>query len=300
MTASFLGVTIHCFTFHEKQRHNILLAVRRLESPHTGRRIADLLQGIAIEWNIPHQKIFRSFTDNGSNMVKAFKELSNEGESVEIEEDESLTELTDADLEGNKFDDGLSEDSDSEDLDEPEATTAEDQMKEFEQHENDHAVTLVGWKRNSCFTHTLQLVVKEFEKSPCYKSSITKEKKVVKKFNKSCKATEKLIKLAGKKLVSNRPTRWDSMFLMLSRLVCVKSQVKIVMEELGWNGLSVSQWKQIQIIVELLQPFAHATNVASSEDNTSIGMVIPILKELELHLKEVSHTSSWLAHVCEY
>ena len=37
-----------------------------------------------------------------------------------------------------------------------------------------------------------------------------------------------------------------------------------------------------------LATFAHHTCIASSEDSTSICMVIPILMELELHLKEVS------------
>ena len=65
MTASFLGITIHCFTFHDKKRHSITLAVRRFESPHTGERIADLLRAIIDEWNIPYRKIFRSLSDNG-------------------------------------------------------------------------------------------------------------------------------------------------------------------------------------------------------------------------------------------
>lgn len=210
-------------------------------------------------------------------MVKAFKELSYEDESESMEDDEEISMTSEP--EGDVSD----EDSD---LDEIEEIASVDQVNDFDEHENDHATALVGWKRNSCFIHTLQLVVTEFEKSPC---SITKAKKIVKKFNKSCKATEKLVKLAGKKLVSNCPTRWDSMFLMLYHLVSVKSHAKTVLEEQGWDGLSASQWKHIQNIVELLEPFAHATNIVSSEDNTSIAMVIPTVKELELHLKEVSH-----------
>ena len=38
----------------------------------------------------------------------------------------------------------------------------------------------------------------------------------------------------------------------------------------------------------LLEPFAHHTNIASADKSTTIGMVIPILKELELHLEDVS------------
>ena len=31
-------------------------------------------------------------------------------------------------------------------------------------------------------------------------------------------------------------------------------------EELGWDGLTASQWKQLHAIEDLLQPFAHQTN----------------------------------------
>jgi len=84
-----------------------------------------------------------------------------------------------------------------------------------DKHENDHAIAFLGWKRNSCFVHTLQLVVKEFEKAPCFNSKV---KNLAKKVNKSCKATEMLIKTAKRKLASNCPTRWDSTYLMISRL----------------------------------------------------------------------------------
>ena len=73
MTASFLGVTIHCFTVHDKKRHSITLAVNHFEQPHTTERIAELLQSVFDQWDIPRHKVFCSLTDKGSNMVKAFQ-----------------------------------------------------------------------------------------------------------------------------------------------------------------------------------------------------------------------------------
>jgi len=130
----------------------------------------------------------------------------------------------------------------------------EEAVQQFEEHENDHAVAFLGWKRNSCFVHMLQLFVKEFEKAPCFKSTLNRAKKLVKKVNKSCKATEMLVKTAKRKLVSNCPTRWDSTYLMISRLLCVKDHINAVLEELGWDGLTTSQWKQLRAIEELLEP----------------------------------------------
>ena len=50
MTASFLGVTAH-FTPDSNKRHSICI-VRRFPSPHTGVRIAELLERIVAEWEI--------------------------------------------------------------------------------------------------------------------------------------------------------------------------------------------------------------------------------------------------------
>ena len=84
------------------------------------------------------------------------------------------------------------------------------------------------------------------------------------------------------------------MFLLISRFVDMKEHITTVLNDLAWDGLSLSQWKQLQAILELLQPFAHQTNVVSSENTTCIAMVIPVLMELELHLKEVNEQ---LVHV---
>ena len=282
MTASFLGVIVHCFTVHDRKRHSITLAVKRFEQPHTGERIAELLQSILDQWDIPRHKVFCSLTDNGSNMIKAFKLLSFD----ETDEEESSEVLSENELDSEQEDDCDDSDLEDEEMSDGSAK-AVDEIKNFDEHEDDHSIAFIGWKRNSCFTHTLQLVVKEFEKAPCFKATLAKAYKIVKKFNSSCKGTEKLVKLAGKKLVSNCPTRWDSIFLMISRLISVRDHVTTVLDDLGWDALTPSQWKQLRAVVELLQPFAHQTNVASSENTTSIPMVIPSLKELDLHLKEV-------------
>ena len=75
--------------------------------------------------------------------------------------------------------------------------------------------------------------------------------------------------------------------LMLTRMVVVKIHLNSVLDELLWDTLSATQWKQLESIVELLQPFAHFTNVASSEQFTSVGMICPLFKELSLHLEEI-------------
>ena len=72
--------------------------------------------------------------------------------------------------------------------------------------EKDHKETFVGWKRSGCFVHTLQLDVKVLKRHQQI-ARVNSALAIVEKVNKSCRATERLIQLAGKKLVINWPTR---------------------------------------------------------------------------------------------
>ena len=70
-------------------------------------------------------------------------------------------------------------------------------IQEYEdQDKTQHDIAFCCYKRNSCFAHTLQLVIRTF----------TNVHKLVSKVNKSAKATESLIKKSGVKLISDCPT----------------------------------------------------------------------------------------------
>lgn len=124
---------------------------------------------------------------------------------------------------------------------------AAEEIEAYDKCENDVSVAFAGWKRLPCFVHTLQLVVKIFETSPCFKSTLRKVMAIAKKVNKSCKATERLITLAGKKLTKNCVTRWDSTFYMLSHFLEVKDHLIVVLDELEWDSLTPMQWRQISV-----------------------------------------------------
>ena len=61
----------------------------------------------------------------------------------------------------------------------------------------------------SCFAHTLQLVVAKFSEVLSCSATVKKAHGLVKKVNKSTKATELLIQHCGKKLLKDCPTRWE-------------------------------------------------------------------------------------------
>lgn len=93
LSASCLGVTAHFFTPHDHKRNQATLAVRKIASPHTVDHIEATVEEFLGEWSIPKDKISAVLTDNGSNMVKAFREwLGGLNETSDNSEEEEMQE----------------------------------------------------------------------------------------------------------------------------------------------------------------------------------------------------------------
>ena len=190
-------------------------------------------------------------------------------------------------LEIDSFDDDMEMDEDDGDQNDHTIATIDQETAEFDENEVDHQIAFSKYNRISCFAHLLQLVVPQFDKVSPFQRILKKARKLVAKFNKSTKATERLLALQQKKLVSDCPTRWSSTFLLLKRLLERKETVCLVTLKLEWNGLQTSEWKKINNIVDFLQPFAEYTTLCCGEDYTSLSAVVPIIMELNCHLQEM-------------
>ena len=158
---------------------------------------------------------FRVLTDNGSNMVAAFKNRVQDQINFEDDDYPVYPKQSSINLDPESSDntnentnestnnvhlDEISDsgaDSDVEIDGEQDAST---EISNFEQQEDEHTLAFKCYKRISCFIHTLQLVVKIFETAPSFKASLQKAYSIVRKVNKSTKATEKLIEKAKKNL----------------------------------------------------------------------------------------------------
>ena len=268
MTASFMGVTAHFFSKKDHRWHSVTLAVKKMPSPHTADNVLQVVQEVLSEWDILPWKVQAILTDNGSNMVTAFKQVCSEGdEDEDVDSNESLS---------------VSGSSDDED-----AGEIQKDIEDFKRNELDHDVIFSSsFQRVSCFSHTLQLVVCKFNEIRSVQKVLKKAHKLVSKVNKSAKATEMLIAQAGKKLIGSCPTRWSSTYLMVSRLVEVRPHLSYILEELVWDGLHASEWKLLESICNLLEPFAEHTVLCSGEEYTTISNVIPALMDLSFHLEE--------------
>ena len=75
---------------------------------------------------------------------------------------------------------------------------------------------------------------------------------------------------------------------MLERLLNVKEPLIAVLNELEWDNLAISEWKAIDSICRLPQPFA---TLSSGEEYTTVSGVLPIIMELNLHLEEQKRNS---------
>jgi hypothetical protein len=264
LTSSYLGLTAHFFSFTDQKLHHPTLAVRQLDHPHTGEAISTLTYAIIEEWGIPLSKLQFIVTDNGSNMLKAFKIVQSVNDDEEI-----LDELANEDEESG------------------------DEVCEFEQQENNSSEAFkqlaskkpAGLQRVSCFSHTLQLVVAKFTKDANCKEILLKVNKIVKSVNHSGKATEALIKEGGKKLVSSCVSRWSTTYLVIHRLLEVKEPLKKVLLEFNMTMFQPEEWEALESIDRLLSKFATYTNIAGGENYPSLSMVIPSFLELEVHLK---------------
>ena len=275
MSSSYLGITCHFYSRKDHRRHCVTLAVRRMPSPHTGDNIRGVVDEVLDEWDIHPSKVLATLTDNGSNMLAAFRPQMSDTGSDDDDDDEAEE----------ASEDGSVPDVLSQEID-------------FEEHELDHEVAFLTLKRVSCFAHTLQLVIQKFDDVSTFKALLKRAHNLVRKFNTSTKATEKLISIAHKKLVRDCPTRWSSTYLMVDRLLSVKSALSRVIQELGWDDLANSEWKTLQALRDLLHPFAQFTALVSGEEFTTISSVLPSIMDLNLHLEEVS--CSWQFIISEY
>jgi len=137
----------------------------------------------------------------------------------------------------------------------------------------------------SCLAHTLQLVIKDSIFSQRYVIDIlAKCRSIVGHFKHSASATTRLHELQSElnmkivQLVQDVPTRWNSIFNMLQRLLEQRRAVTLYCAEKGAaTNLDPEQWAIIETLVQLLMPFEEITRDVSNT-RASISLVIPAVK----------------------
>ena len=80
----------HFFPHKNNNQHTVTLAVRRITGSHTAVNIRTLLDE---EWGIYGSKLFATLTDNGSNMVAAFKAHLQDVTGDSDDDDDKMEEM---------------------------------------------------------------------------------------------------------------------------------------------------------------------------------------------------------------
>jgi hypothetical protein len=147
------------------------------------------------------------------------------------------------------------------------------------------AIRKTVWYDVSCFAHTLQLAIADAIRSEeGMEHMLGKCKKIVSHYHHSCVAGGRIDKyqsdhnLSKYEFIMSCPTRWNSEFAMVERLVVLKAAVSADIADVGdIDNLTSSEWKLAQGFVSVCRPLAEATQDSSGEAYPTRSMVIPIL-----------------------
>ena len=168
-------------------------------------------------------------------------------------------------------------------------------------------VSLLGWPDIPCFGHTLQLCVEAGLKIDMVSRLTGAARKLVGHFKHSSlamsalKEKQKTLNVPEHTLIQSVPTRWNSTYFMLERLLEQRWAVYGVLHDETVSkpdykrlDLRDEQWELISQLIVVLKPLQVATTALCEEHNISVSLVYPVVHGLlKKHLAPLSgeHTA---------
>lgn len=161
-----------------------------------------------------------------------------------------------------------------------------------------------------CFSHTVDLVVGEAIKSQrMVQNLLSIARKICERVHRSPKAKEKLAELQKeyalpqRHLLQDVPSRWNTSFHMLERLIEQKRAVNEMSIECNFRELiSCDQWEVMQSVCHALKPFDAASREMSAHAST-LGQVIPMIhilnRKIEMLFEETMGIDTMLKSLKE-
>ncbi|XP_004845422.1 zinc finger BED domain-containing protein 4 [Heterocephalus glaber] len=135
-----------------------------------------------------------------------------------------------------------------------------------------------------CFSHTVNLIVNEAIKSQrMVQNLLSLARKLCERVQRSPRAREKLAELQREyelpphPLIQDVPSRWNTSFHMLERLLEQKRAINEMSIECNFRELiSCDQWEVMQSVCHALRPFDAASREMSTHAST-LSQVIPMI-----------------------
>ncbi|KAL3220847.1 hypothetical protein MRX96_005284 [Rhipicephalus microplus] len=164
------------------------------------------------------------------------------------------------------------------------------------------AVRRLPWTERACFAHTLQLAIyDEISNTPSIDRLCKKARHIMGHYKHSSSAQKRLDeyqKKMGKdplRLVQDVDTRWNSQYLMLSRLLGLKEAVSVELatSNCSIDGLCSAEWKEALEYLDTLKPLYDATVITSADKYPSLSTQIPIIFGMLSCLSNFSGTTGF-------
>lgn len=152
-----------------------------------------------------------------------------------------------------------------------------------------------GVASHRCAGHTLQLVVGHaLKRDPQIDKTIGAARSLVHHFKKSELASSKLktkqksMGVDNQQLLQDVPTRWNSTYYMVRRLLAQRWPVTAVLSDPDvtrrgkhYLDLKTSQWALLEELEVVLQPFEEATTFLSAESYVTVSRLPRLVKGLQ-------------------
>ena len=165
----------------------------------------------------------------------------------------------------------------------------------------DNGANLVAGLRNAnlsnipCLPHTLELVIDDgVLAQPCVVNLLAPSRRLVGNFKRSNVNLHGLgriqdqLNLKKHRLIQDEPTRWNTSYYMLERLIEQRQIICTAETECQVNSeLTNQQWQLAEKVVKVLKPFEEAT-VAVSREGASAALTIPIVNSLTHFLRNTA------------
>lgn len=165
-----------------------------------------------------------------------------------------------------------------------------------------NACGLLKIRHMPCIAHTVNLLIQDAVNSDSneeIRSIIKHCKSIVNHFKNSPKAYEKLRSIQQDqnkptlKVIQEVSTRWNSLFLMMQRLLLINDQITLALysssNKAAPQPLNHDEIAVMEDMIAGLSPFFEATEQFSGDSYLTVSLVIPIIYGLHNKLKAVIH-----------
>lgn len=264
---SYMGVTGHWID-GSLVRHSVALACRRMVGSHTYDKIAEVISEVHASFGIEISKLTHTVTDGASNFRKAFEVFkdSDEEEEVQFIDIGSIIESEHS---------GGDSEAQNSDVD---------------------AVILP--KQQRCVSHSLNLIASSdagkakstSTYSRQYNSVMGKCQAIWNSVHRSSKASDAVKDICrdvGKGLLFPCPTRWNSMFDAVCRVLELKDKLNDICSALDLPKFKPSDIDFLTEYSRVLQPLASTLDTLQGEHECFYGMLLPKLIQLRHCLSQI-------------